>query len=190
MGSGLNLKNIIVAAALIVVLAGGYAAVKFFIYSTPAGTDNSVVSAGQETNIGGDTQTAAQNPGVGMDKPTEPEEAEEDGGGELNEVSPGLYAVYDQEALDAARARGDKLVLFFYAQWCPFCREADAEFLSSLDKIPPGVTILKTDYDQEKALKQKYGVTYQHTFVQIDAADNLVTKWNGGAVPELTANLK
>ena len=44
---------------------------------------------------------------------------------------------------------------------------------------------MKVDYDsasgaksQEIALKPKYGVTYQHTLVQVDANGNQVKKWN------------
>ncbi len=29
-------------------------------------------------------------------------------------------------------------------------------------------------------LKKKYGVTYQHTLVQVDAAGNTIKKWSGG----------
>jgi hypothetical protein len=42
----------------------------------------------------------------------------------------------------------------------------------------------------EKELAKKYGITYQHTFVQIDSTDQVVTKWNGGRLKELLSNLK
>ncbi len=38
---------------------------------------------------------------------------------------------------------------------------------------------VKTDYDTERELKKKYGVTYQHTFVQVDAQGNQIKKWGG-----------
>ncbi len=47
------------------------------------------------------------------------------------------------------------------------------------------------DTDQEeKDLAKKYRVTYQHTFVQIDSQENEVTKWNGGQLEGLLANLQ
>jgi hypothetical protein len=49
---------------------------------------------------------------------------------------------------------------------------------------------LKTDYDSNNELKKKYGVTYQHTFVQIDSNGNMITKWNGGDIDTLKQNLK
>lgn len=58
------------------------------------------------------------------------------------------------------------------------------------DKIPENMVLMKTDYDTYTELKKKYGVTYQHTFVQVDENGNELTKWNGGGVNELEANLK
>ena len=83
-----------------------------------------------------------------------------------------------------------KLVLFFHAPWCPFCKTADGEFQSRTSEIPAGVAVLKTDYDSNTSLKQKYGVTYQHTFVQVDDDENLVSKWNGGDIDNLKKYLK
>ena len=81
-----------------------------------------------------------------------------------------------------------KRVLFFHAKWCPTCRVAETEFLKRLDEIPEDVVVLKTDYDQETALKSKYGITYQHTFVEVDAQGNTLSLWNGGDIDELISN--
>lgn len=105
-------------------------------------------------------------------------------------VKPGEYLDYSAETLQAELAEGHKVVLFFHAPWCPFCKAADAAFKAKLNQIPTNVVVLKTDYDSNSALKQKYGVTYQHTFVQIDADGNMVTKWNGGDVDSLKKYLK
>jgi thioredoxin-related protein len=43
---------------------------------------------------------------------------------------------------------------------------------------------------EEKDLAKKYGITYQHTFVQIDSKGNEITKWNGGKTDELLAKIK
>lgn len=59
-------------------------------------------------------------------------------------------------------------VLFFNASWCPSCRRTETDLNNNLSKIPEGVQILKVDYDSNLALRQKYGVTSQHTFVQVD----------------------
>lgn len=44
--------------------------------------------------------------------------------------------------------------------------------------IPDDVLILRADYDKEDELKQKYGVTLQHTFVVVDEKGNFIEKWN------------
>lgn len=87
----------------------------------------------------------------------------------------GSYEVYAADKL--ARAEKGDVVLFFRASWCPTCRALDADIKASA--VPAGVTILDVNYDTETALKQKYGVTTQHTLVQVDASGNLIQKWQG-----------
>ena len=75
-------------------------------------------------------------------------------------------------------AEGD-VVLFFAADWCPTCQEATANLEADSAAIPAGLAIVRVDYDNSDELKQKYGVTTQHTFVQVDADGNEVGKWTG-----------
>ncbi len=46
-------------------------------------------------------------------------------------------------------------------------------------EIPENVNLLKVDYDSSSDLKQKYGVTMQHTFVLVDANGEMIKKWSG-----------
>ncbi|MSR89376.1 thioredoxin [Patescibacteria group bacterium] len=89
----------------------------------------------------------------------------------------GVYKSY--EASDLSRAENGQVVLFFNAKWCSTCQAANANFLKQ--QIPENLTIASVDYDKNTALKQKYGVTYQHTFVQVDANGNLIKKWSGSS---------
>ncbi len=91
----------------------------------------------------------------------------------------GSYEAYRADRI--ARAETGDVVLFFHASWCPSCRGLDSSIESNLKSIPEGVTILKTDYDKEVELKKKYGVTYQHTLVQVDKDGNMIKKWSGGS---------
>lgn len=93
-------------------------------------------------------------------------------------MSKGVYEMYDESKL--AMAESGKVVLFFKASWCPTCRTLDADIKASLGDIPAGVTILEVDYDKSADLKQKYGVTMQHTLVQVDKDGNQIIKWSGG----------
>lgn len=94
----------------------------------------------------------------------------------------GSYEEYSADKVMRA-ANGD-VVLFFHASWCPSCRGLNTGIESSLESIPEGLTILKADYDKETELKKKYGVTYQHTLVQVDKDGNMLKKWSGGSTLE------
>lgn len=106
----------------------------------------------------------------------------------------GSYLPFSPEVL-AANSE-NRRVLFFYASWCPTCKPADKNFSDNVSKIPEDVAVIRVNYsdpdtDQaEKDLAKKYGITYQHTFVQIDADGKEIAKWNGGSLTELLSNLK
>ena len=101
------------------------------------------------------------------------------------------YVAYSAKAF--AEASKLKRVLFFAASWCPSCRSADKDINENIKLIPADTIVFKTDYDTETALKTKYRVTYQHTFVWVDAKGELVKKWNGGgasAIAKAVSNAK
>ncbi len=91
----------------------------------------------------------------------------------------GTYENYATSKL--ANAATGNVVLFFRASWCPTCRTLDTDLKNNLKNIPENLTILDVDYDNSTALKQKYGVTYQHTLVQVDKDGNLIKKWSGNS---------
>ncbi len=90
---------------------------------------------------------------------------------------PGIYTNYSENLL--AKAGTGEVVLFFNASWCPTCQATVKDINANLNNIPSNLTILSTDYDKETALKQKYGITYQHTFVKVDPNGNLIKKASG-----------
>jgi thiol-disulfide isomerase/thioredoxin len=95
-------------------------------------------------------------------------------------VKAGSYESYEASKIAMASATHD-VVLFFHASWCPSCRALNSDIEKNVSAIPAGVTILKTDYDKETELKKKYGVTTQHTLVQVDKDGTLIKKWSGGS---------
>ncbi len=104
------------------------------------------------------------------------------------------YLPYTKDVLESSKST--RRVLFFYASWCPTCIPADADFTKNVSMLPSDVTLIRVNYNDpdtdadEKALAAKYAITYQHTYVQIDADGNEIAKWNGGSVKELLAKIK
>lgn len=94
------------------------------------------------------------------------------------EASSGTYTEYSEDLL--ARANNGDVVLFFHAAWCPTCQALKRDINSKLDKLPSDLTILEVDYDTATELRKKYGVTLQHTLVQVNANGNEITSWVGG----------
>jgi thiol-disulfide isomerase/thioredoxin len=91
---------------------------------------------------------------------------------------PGEYIAYEPSAVAASNA--DSIILNFSATWCPSCRALDKDINENLSTIPAGVEIYKVDYDSNVALRQQYGVTTQHTLVEVTADGTMIQKWSGG----------
>ena len=89
------------------------------------------------------------------------------------------YVPYTKSAFE--KAVNTRRVLFFYASWCPTCRPADADFSAKQDTFPSDLTVIRVNYNdpdtdsEEKSLAKKHAVTYQHTFVQINANGEKMT---------------
>ena len=89
----------------------------------------------------------------------------------------GAYLSRAEYTEQAAARTGTKVVYFFHAPWCPTCRATEDAI--ARDGIPAGLTLVKVDFDTENDLRKKYGVTTQHTFVQVDASGAELAKWTG-----------
>lgn len=101
---------------------------------------------------------------------------------------PGAFISQADYESNAAKYDDGDVVLFFNASWCPTCQEAQGNLTSQ--PIPDGVTIVDVDYDSNTDLRQEYGVTTQHTFVQIDSNGQPLTKFTGASTAdEITAQL-
>lgn len=167
----MNTTNIVIAIALLVIIGGGV----YYTVMTPMSEQmmekgDDMIKEGEQMMEEGDDM---KGEGEMMKKE-----------GEMM-ISTGSYETYAPEKL--AQANEGDVVLFFRASWCPTCRTLDADIKAHLKDIPAGVTILDVNYDNSLDLKKKYGVTYQHTLVQVDAQGNQITKWSGS--PTLVALL-
>jgi thiol-disulfide isomerase/thioredoxin len=80
-------------------------------------------------------------------------------------------------------------VLFFKASWCPSCVSAAKRFGEDSEELKD-VNLVVVDFDKSGELKVKYGVTYQHTFVQVSSDGSSIVKWNGGATDKLLTSIE
>lgn len=87
------------------------------------------------------------------------------------------YSPYTEELATALLAEGKNVILFFHASWSPSSVAADASFAENT--LPEGVYLLKVDYDTATDLKATYGVTSEHTFVQLNNDMNAKLMWQG-----------
>lgn len=88
----------------------------------------------------------------------------------------------------AALAAEGTTVVFFFATWCPNCVMTLTELSQNWEKIDPSLTLVIADYDIERDLKAKYGVTYQDTFVLLDDKGEGKKLWNAGGIEGLHKN--
>lgn len=92
--------------------------------------------------------------------------------------------------LEAAEAIAAKhpTVLFFAADWCPSCQADLKDINANGDRLEDTVIVV-ADYDTVKALKMKYAITVQDTFVQIDASGAEKAIWTGGGVDGILSHI-
>lgn len=152
------MKTTLIVVISMVVLAGG---VFFFLNS---GSDD-------EPAISNDASTVAEDAPETTGTETEPVAA----------VTNQNYLDYSDEAF--AAAADTNRVLFFHANWCPYCRTFD-NYISG-QNIPDDITLLKIDYDSSPDLKQKYGVYVQATLVAVDSNGDVLDSWHTTETPTL-----
>ncbi len=89
----------------------------------------------------------------------------------------GGYVTYAQYLANKTEYDQGDVVIFFSATWCPSCQATNAALKK--EGVPSGLTVVTTDYDESTDLKKRYGITIQHSFVQVDAAGKALAKWTG-----------
>jgi thiol-disulfide isomerase/thioredoxin len=102
----------------------------------------------------------------------------------------GAYVTLADYTNDPSKYADSTKVYFFHASWCPICQGIDKEITADVTKIPTGVTLIKTDFDTSTSLRQKYGVTTQYTFVQVDSNDNETAQWSATSLQKAIDGIK
>ncbi len=168
---------LIAAAAFGIVLAG-CASDASETAETAAATQSAPASSAAESQP---SAGESASPAIGQTESAAP------GAGEMPEaeaqatdgawIDQATYEANPQKYHDAGN-----VVLFFNASWCPTCQQT----VTNLDSegVPPGLTVVSVDFDQASELRQDYGVTVQHTFVQVDASGAEQAKFTGALTGE------
>jgi len=149
----MNKKHIIITSIITAAVVGGVvAAVLLLRPQTPA--NESTTQQGTSQKAPGQSGSSDSKQSSGSAQPANP--------------AVGRYADYvDGNTMEHAYR---KTILFFHAPWCGDCQAFDEVLCEG--PIPAGVQILKVDYDSRQDLRQKYGVTKQSTFVELDDDDD------------------
>ena len=136
------------------------------------GADSSPDAASATSSSPAGDSTATQSDSMESATGTAPASASGDA-----MMTPGRYLTLEQYRADPNAAKAAHIVFFFHAPWCPDCRATDASLTT--DGVPDGLTVVKVDYDTETELRQKYGITQQHTFVLVDPEGMQQKTWTG-----------
>ena len=154
----MNKKHIVITSIITAVIVGGVAGAIWLLRpQTPA--NESAVR--QDTSQQSPTQSQSGTQ-------TKPTSQSSTGSQQPANPNAGRYADYvDGKNMEHAYK---KTILFFHAPWCGDCQAFDKVLREG--PIPAGVQILKVDYDSRQDLRQKYGVTKQSTFVELDDDDD------------------
>jgi thiol-disulfide isomerase/thioredoxin len=176
-----NTSKIIGAVIAAVVLVSGIGYLVNSQMTTQKAKDDSAMTKKNE-----DAAMMKKNEDAAMMKKTEGEAMMKKEGDSMTMAKAGFFGTYAPNLLTSTA--GHKNILFFSATWCPTCQATNKDIQANLDKIDPKLHLLSVDYDTNQELRTKYGVTMQHTFVEVDATGNLVKKTNGlGTVSAINA---
>lgn len=103
------------------------------------------------------------------------------------------YVPFTQAAYDAAKASGQPTMLYFYATWCPICARQEpiiVDLFQGGEIADYGITALRVNFNDpdtdaaERALAEQFGISYQHTFVLLDANGAVKAKFTGHQTKE------
>lgn len=173
----MNKKFVIILAAVIVLALGGGT----FAYTVLRDNADSSDSMAMHDDAMAKTDTSSKDAMAKDDTMMKDDSAM---------AKQGSYITFAEYNKDPASFKDDTKVYFFHASWCPTCQAIDKEIKADSSKIPAGVVLIQTDFDTETELRQKYGVTYQYTFVQVDNNGDQIAKWTASTLDAVIAGIK
>ncbi len=83
------------------------------------------------------------------------------------------YTDYSESEFDTLRGN-ERFVAFFYADWCPTCRNWEKKLMDKKDQLPENAKILKVNYDEETQLAKDLHIKKQSTAVLFNSKGEIV----------------
>lgn len=107
---------------------------------------------------------------------------------------------FNKADYDTALQSDKLIILYFYATWCPVCKEEIKNFYEAFNSLSNSDIVgFRVNYndentdDDEKALAREYGIAYQHTKVFIKGGKRILKSlesWNKERyLKEIQANI-
>ncbi len=91
------------------------------------------------------------------------------------------YLEFNKADYDKALTEKKKILLYFYASWCPICRLEQPDTFAAFNEIKdPELIGFRVNYKDgdtdadEEALAKEFGVAYQHTKVILKDGERVV----------------
>jgi len=81
------------------------------------------------------------------------------------------YIEFNKADYEKALSENKKILLYFYASWCPICKKEQPELFAAFNELnDPNIVGFRVSYNDnedadEKSLAKQFGVAYQHTKV-------------------------
>ena len=96
----------------------------------------------------------------------------------LKDLGPQVAAFTTQK--DAMMGpKGQTVVYFFAATWCPDCQATYKDLKANFSKLPMNFKLVFVNYDKNPDLRKKYGITAQHTFLTVGPMGEKKKVWAG-----------
>lgn len=89
--------------------------------------------------------------------------------------------VVDRAGLEELFARGNPVVVDFYADWCQPCHAVAPEVETLASAFAPAVVVVKIDVDSEPGLARDLGIMSIPTIIRFDASGGEVARFVGVA---------
>lgn len=89
------------------------------------------------------------------------------------------YIAYSDAEYRMAKAEGRPILLYFWASWCPICRNEEPKVKERVESSGVPIAGFRLNFDTEDALKQQFGINYQHTTVILNGKGEEVARFFG-----------